>query len=605
MSGHGPRNMASPKLQKGEFGKSMKAILTSSRKYWPSFVVAAFFLLGSSVCSIIAPTYLKYLTDEIADGAVAMSIEMSAIAQLGFILIAIYVVSALASYFATWLITAATQRYSAGLRKGITEKINKVPLSYFDSHSNGDTLSRLTNDVDQIATSLQQSVSMLVSSVILLVGVLIAMFVTSWQMALAALISVPLMGLFLLLIVKLAMPQFQKRQDLIGKVNGIVEENYGGELVIKCFNAEDRVNKDFEKENHNLCNTMVKAQFYGGLMQPLMNFISYLAYAAVLLVGGLLMNKGDAGVTMGTISAFLVYVNLFQNPLSQIAQATNTLQTAAAAGKRVFDFLGLSELTPDTATGFVFRDKTGDEAIKGALDFSHVHFSYEPGREIIHDWSASVKPGMKVAIVGPTGAGKTTMVNLLMRFYEIDSGTISIDGVSTKDLTREEIHDIFGMVLQDTWIFNGTIRENIVYNTPNVSEEELIEACKEANIYHFIETLPGGFDYVVGDEGSISGGQRQLITIARAMLRKAPLLILDEATSNVDTRTEELIQEAMDRLTKGRTSFVIAHRLSTIRNSDLILVMRDGNIVEQGNHDELMAKNGFYASLYNSQFAFE
>jgi len=404
---------------------------------------------------------------------------------------------------------------------------------------------------------------------------------------------------------KLAMPQFIKRQNLIGKVNGIVEENYGGQLVIKCFNASKRVNENFEKENKELQKTMTKAQFFGGLMQPLMSFISYIAYAAVCIAGGIFLDQEFGGVDMGTITAFLVYINLFQSPLSQIAQGLNTMQTAAAANSRVSEFLNEKELTPNKSDKYVFQGSDLKEHIKGEVEFDHVRFGYEENQEIIHDFSCKIKPGMKVAIVGPTGAGKTTMVNLLMRFYEVNSGDIKIDGVSTKDISREEIHDIFGMVLQDTWMFEGTIRENIVYNTPNVTDKDIEEVCREANITHFIHTLPGGLDYVVTDDASISGGQKQLITIARAMLRKAPLLILDEATSNVDTRTEELIQEAMDKLTKGRTSFVIAHRLSTIKNADIILVMNNGNIIEQGNHDELMKKNGFYASLYNSQFAFE
>lgn len=600
---NGPRGMAAPKMKKGEFSNSMKKIISSSKRYWPTFIIAAFLLIAAVVCSIIAPSYLKELTNTIANNAVSRTIDMNYIALIATILIVLYVSNAILSYFANFIITSATQKYSQDLRTSITEKINRVPLKYFDSHATGDTLSRLTNDVDQIASSLQQSVSMLIQSVFMLAGVLIAMFVTSWQMALTALITLPLMGIFFVIVLKFAMPQFEKRQTYIGVVDGVVEEDFGGQLIIKCFNAEERTNLAFEKENKILQNTMIKAQFFGGLMQPMMNFISYFAYAAVCVAGGLLISQ-NSGVDIGTISAFLVYVNLFQNPLSQIAQAVNTLQTAAAASKRVFDFLGEEELSPDK-TDKLFFASNGKEIIKGEVSFNHVHFSYDPSREIIHNFSATVKPGMKVAIVGPTGAGKTTMVNLLMRFYEVNSGEISIDGQDTRLMKRSEIHDIFGMVLQDTWMFEGTIRENIVYNTPNVTDEMVDEACKEANIYHFIHTLPGGLDYRITDDASISGGQKQLITIARAMVRKAPLLILDEATSNVDTRTEELIQEAMDKLTQGRTSFVIAHRLSTIKNADMILVMKDGNIIEQGNHETLMKANGFYASLYNSQFAFE
>lgn len=591
--------------QTGDTRRSIGKMLSSSKNYWPSFIISTILLIASVVFTIIAPTYLKELTDEIANNAVAKTIDLDKIKNLGILLIIFYGLSAILSYFANFIITTSTQKYSRDLRSAITKKINKIPLKYFDTHATGDTLSRLTNDVDQIATSLQQSMGMLIHSVFMLIGVLIAMFITSWQMALTAMVSLLLMGLFLLLILKIAMPQFTKRQELIGKVNGVVEENYSGQLVIKCFNASNRVNESFEKDNTDLRHTMIKAQFCGGFMLPLMAFISHVAYAAVCTVGGVLMNS-NAGITMGTITAFLVYVNLFQSPLSQIAQGLNTMQTASAASKRVFEFLGEDELVPDKTDKNLFSDpKTHKEKIQGKIDFDNVHFGYEPNHEIIHGFSASIKPGMKVAIVGPTGAGKTTMVNLLMRFYEINSGNIKIDNVPTKEMKRAEIHDIFGMVLQDTWMFEGTLRENIVYNTPNVTEEELQEVCKEANITHFIDTLPGGLDYYITDDSSISGGQKQLITIARAMLRKAPLMILDEATSNVDTRTEELIQEAMDKLTKGRTSFVIAHRLSTIKNADMILVMNNGNIIETGNHEQLMKQNGFYASLYNSQFAFE
>ena len=598
-------NMVSSSHKKGDTRKSITSLFGGTKKYRPSFIISTVLLVVSVICTIIAPSYLKELTNEIANNSVSKTIDMNKIANFGFVLLTLYVVSAIVSYFANFLITTASQKYSRDLRNQITEKINKVPLRYFDSHATGDTLSRLTNDVDSIANSLQQSIGMIVQSVFMLAGVLIAMFVTSWPMALVSLISLPLMGLFLLLIMKLAMPQFIKRQNLIGKVNGIVEENYGGQLVIKCFNASKRVNENFEKENKELQKTMTKAQFFGGLMQPLMSFISYIAYAAVCIAGGIFLDQEFGGVDMGTITAFLVYINLFQSPLSQIAQGLNTMQTAAAANSRVSEFLNEKELTPNKSDKYVFQGSDLKEHIKGEVEFDHVRFGYEENQEIIHDFSCKIKPGMKVAIVGPTGAGKTTMVNLLMRFYEVNSGDIKIDGVSTKDISREEIHDIFGMVLQDTWMFEGTIRENIVYNTPNVTDKDIEEVCREANITHFIHTLPGGLDYVVTDDASISGGQKQLITIARAMLRKAPLLILDEATSNVDTRTEELIQEAMDKLTKGRTSFVIAHRLSTIKNADIILVMNNGNIIEQGNHDELMKKNGFYASLYNSQFAFE
>ncbi len=569
-----------------------------------ALIVSSLLMIGSVVCQIIAPSILKELTNEIAYNALSQSIDIDFVIEKALILILIYALVGVSSYVSSYVMTTISQLLSMRLRTKITKKINDVPLSYFDSHQFGDILSRLTNDVDQIGQSLQQSVSMIIQSVLLIIGVLIAMFVTSWQMALTTLISVPFMAVFLIIVTKFAMPQFRARQETLGDVNAVVEEDYNGQLVIKCFNAEEKVKADFERSNQALKNAMFKAQCFGGLMQPLVSFISYVAYAAVFVVGGLLV-VNDPAFSYGIITEFMIYVNLFQSPLSQIAQAMNTMQMAAASSSRVFSFLNEKELEDESDKKYVFKDENGKEQVKGQVEFKNVCFSYDDSREIIHNFSAKISPGMKVAIVGPTGAGKTTLVNLLMRFYEVTSGEILIDGVSSKDMPREEIHDIFGMVLQDTWLFRGTIKENLVYNTKDVEQETIDKACKEANIAHYIKVLPGGYNYLLEDESSVSGGQKQLMTIARAMIKDAPLLILDEATSNVDTRTEEKIQEAMDRMTKGRTSFVIAHRLSTIKNADLILVMRNGNIVEQGTHDQLMAQNGFYASLYNSQFSFE
>lgn len=569
-----------------------------------ALIVSSLLMIGSVVCQIIAPSILKELTNEIAYNALSHSIDIDFIIEKALILILIYALVGVSSYVSSYVMTTISQLLSMRLRTKITKKINDVPLSYFDSHQFGDILSRLTNDVDQIGQSLQQSVSMIIQSVLLIIGVLIAMFVTSWQMALTTLISVPFMAVFLIIVTKFAMPQFRARQETLGDVNAVVEEDYNGQLVIKCFNAEEKVKADFERSNQALKNAMFKAQCFGGLMQPLVSFISYVAYAAVFVVGGLLV-VNDPAFSYGIITEFMIYVNLFQSPLSQIAQAMNTMQMAAASSSRVFSFLNEKELEDESDKKYVFKDENGKEQVKGQVEFKNVCFSYDDSREIIHNFSAKISPGMKVAIVGPTGAGKTTLVNLLMRFYEVTSGEILIDGVSSKDMPREEIHDIFGMVLQDTWLFRGTIKENLVYNTKDVEQETIDKACKEANIAHYIKVLPSGYNYLLEDESSVSGGQKQLMTIARAMIKDAPLLILDEATSNVDTRTEEKIQEAMDRMTKGRTSFVIAHRLSTIKNADLILVMRNGNIVEQGTHDQLMAQNGFYASLYNSQFSFE
>ncbi len=572
----------------------------------PYILIGAVLMIGAAVIEVIAPNYLSELTREISNHAVSQTIDMNLVGTLGIILIVLYVSVAISQTIGNFLFTTATQRYCNDLRKAIEAKINRLPLRYFDSHQTGDTMSRVTNDVDSISQNLDTTLSTMSESLFLLLLTIIMMFVTCWQMALVVFATLPLMIVFVAGDMKLAMPQFKKRQTKIGEVNAIVEENYSGQNVIKLFSAEDRHNEYFNEANKDLGKTLFKAQICGGLIMPTMNFISYFAYVAVLVAGGLLMANKIGSVDFGTITQFLVYVRLFQQPLVSIAQSLNNIQTISAANARVSEFLTEEELSDEShKTRLLFDTSTGKEDVKGDVSFSHVCFSYDPSREIIHDFSAEVHQGMKVAIVGPTGAGKTTIVNLLMRFYELNGGSISVDGKNIADMPRSEIHDLFGMVLQDTWVFSGTLRENLLYNTQGVSEERLQEVLKEANLDHFVETLPGGLDYEIKDSTSISSGQKQLITIARAMIRNAPLLILDEATSNVDTRTEEVIQEAMDKLSKGRTSFVIAHRLSTIKNSDLILVMKDGNIIEQGNHEFLMKENGFYASLYNSQFAFE
>ena len=462
-------------------------------------------------------------------------------------------------------------------------------------------MSIVTNDVDQIGQSMQQSVTSMFQSMFMLFGVLIAMFATSWQMALAIFSSIPLTGISLIIITKFTMPLFKRRQDEIGVVNSIVEENITGQMVIKAFNAEKSKNAIFNDANESLHKTMFKAQTLGGLMQPMTNFVSYFGYAMVCLVGGLLLAKGKGGITFGTITAFMSYVNMFQSPLSEISQSMNSLQMAAASASRVFGFLDEEEQDDESNK----ESLLDPEKVKGAISFENVKFGYDPDKTIISDFSANIEPGMKVAIVGPTGAGKTTIVNLLMRFYETGSGDIKIDGVSIHDMSRKELRSIFGMVLQDTWIFEGTLRDNIVFSSPNITDERLNTILKETNLQYYVSTLSNGVDTELKEEGSLSSGQRQLVTIARAMAENAPMLILDEATSNVDTRTEIEIQEAMDRLTHGRTSFVIAHRLSTIRNADLILVMNNGNIIEMGKHQELLDAGGFYAGLYNSQFELE
>lgn len=584
--------------------KDLAKYLSSTKSFLPFIIIACILLLGYVILQILSPQYLSDMTNLIAVSGNGNQIDLNKVTHYLVILICFYSAAVILNYSASFILTKVSQTYAYNLRKSISQKINSITLSYFDKTTVGDILSRVTNDVDTLSQSLDQAVSMVISSLFMIVGSLIGMFLTSWQMALVALIAIPLMALFTVFVIKFASPMFIKRQEEIGVVNGIVEEKYSGQLVIKVFNAEKKMNEQFDKENLELGKTMTQAQIFGGLMMPLNSFVSYVTMSLVYLSGGLLLANNVGGITFGTITAFTVYVNLFQSPLSQLAQALNTLQSAGAASKRVFDFLAQEEM-PNEDEKERKLILNGENKIKGEIIFDHVHFSYDKSREIIHDFSAQIKPGMKVAIVGPTGAGKTTMVNLLMRFYEINQGKIIIDGIDIKDMKREEIHDLFGMVLQDTWVFNGTLRDNLCYSTSNVSDKEIMEAAKDANLTHFIETLPGKLDYVIKDGSSISDGQKQLITICRAMLRKTPMMILDEATSNVDTRTEEEIQEAMDKLTKNKTSFVIAHRLSTIKNADLILVMKEGNIIEVGNHDELMKLNGFYASLYNSQFAFE
>ena len=593
------RMNAAVQLKKGEFVKNIKRLIIFMRPYYPPIVISLVFTAASTVISIFAPQVLSDLVNVITASFGGSPIDMGELGRFAVILIVFYVCNALCTYVSGFIMTTVSQKMSKSLRTEISEKINRVPLKYFDAHPYGDTLSRVTNDVDTIGNSMQQAVTMVVQSAFLLTGVLIAMFVTSWQLALTVLIIVPFMAVLLLVIMKFSQPQFRRQQDELAVLNGKVEENYSGQLVIKAFNAEGRTGEDFEASNARLKKATFLSQALSGIMQPAMTFISYFAYAAVCVVAGIMISDPLSGVTFGTLSAFLVYVNLFQSPLSQIAQAANVLQSAAAASGRVFEFLEEEELSDETGKQYKL---TGQ--VRGEVEFRHVRFGYDDSRVIIPDFSAKVQPGWKVAIVGPTGAGKTTMVNLLMRFYEVNSGDILIDGVSVKDMPREEVHDLFGMVLQDTWMFEGTLRENIVYSK-DATDEELKKACDAAGITHYIATQPGGLDHYVENGDEISGGQKQLITIARAMIENAPMLILDEATSNVDTRTEEIIQTAMDNLTRGRTSFVIAHRLSTIKNADLILVMNEGNIIEQGTHDELIAGDGFYAKLYNSQFAGE
>ena len=490
--------------------------------------------------------------------------------------------------------TTVNQKVSKNLRGAISKKINRLPIDYYNKTSFGDVLSRVTNDVDSIGDTLQRSVVQIVSAAALFVGCLFMMFKTNWIMAVTA-IAASLIGFaFVMIVTKSSQKYFTARQEWLGRINGHIEEVYSGHNIVRLYNAEEQQSRKFNEMNEKLYESNWKSQFLSGLMMPVMSFVGNFGYVAVCVVGAALAMNGT--IDFGVIVAFIIYVRLFSSPLSQIAQAMTSLQSTAAASDRVFEFLEAEEM-PDES------DKTAAlENVRGEVEFEHVSFGYDKDKIIIHDFSEHIYPGQKVAIVGPTGAGKTTMVNLLMKFYDINGGSIKIDGVPISELTRENVHDLFGMVLQDTWLFEGTIRDNIVYGKKNISDEQVEAACRAVGLHHFVGTLPHGYDTVIDDKMNLSAGQKQLLTIARAMIENAPMIILDEATSSVDTRTEILIQEAMDKMTKGRTSFVIAHRLSTIRNADKILVMKDGNIIESGNHEELMKKGGFYADLYNSQF---
>lgn len=523
-------------------------------------------------------------------------IDMVKVKSIAIFLVILYIISALFNYIQSILMTITSNKFAKKLRSSISKKINKLPLKYFDTHETGDILSRVTNDVDTIAQNMNSSLSMLVSSLTLLIGSIIMMFATNWIMAITAIVA-SLIGFTLMgFILGKSQKYFTQRQIELGNLNGHIEEIYSGHNVVKAYNGQKDANQEFDKLNRKLYECNWKSQFLSGIMQPMMMFVGNFGYLAVCVVGALLTMNNV--ISFGVIVAFMIYVRMFTNPLSQIAQAMTSLQSTAAASERVFDFLDEKEMTNESK----LKGRLNKKTVRGEIEFKNVKFGYDENRTIIKDFSVKVKPGQKIAIVGPTGAGKTTMVNLLMKFYEINSGDIIIDGVSTKELTRENIHDLFIMVLQDTWLFEGNIRENLKFNKSKITDEKIMEVCKVVGVDHFIKTLPGGLDSKIGDNDSISQGQKQLLTIARGMIKDAPFLILDEATSNVDTRTEELVQKAMDKLTKGRTSFIIAHRLSTIKNADLILVMKDGNIIEQGNHKELINKNGFYAELYNSQF---
>lgn len=524
------------------------------------------------------------------------SFHFEAIWRVVSLLIGLYILSAIFRYIQTWLMTQVTQTVTFRMRRQLSEKINRLPLSYFDRQTYGEVLSRVTNDVDTISQTLNQSLSQIVSSTVMVLGILAMMFSISWQMSLVALLVLPLAGGAVTLIAKSSQKQFLSQQTQLGELNGHIEEMYGGHQVMRVFNGQKKSLAKFSRVNDQLQESAWKAQFLSGLIYPIMNFIGNIGYVIMAILGGWLAINGR--LKIGDIQAFIQYIDQFNQPLVQVANIANVLQSTAAAAERVFEFLDEPE---EQAEG---KDLVKLAHVKGEVEFDNVVFGYKPDQTIIKGLSAHIKPGQRVAIVGPTGAGKTTLVNLLMRFYEINSGAIKIDGVDIRQMKRSDVRQMFGMVLQDTWLFNGTIRQNLLYGNPTASEEEMVATAKEAHVDHFVRSLPGGYDMMLGEEATnISQGEKQLLTIARAMLARTPMLILDEATSSVDTRTEVLIQKAMDKLMQGKTSFVIAHRLSTIRDADLILVVRDGNIIEQGKHDELLKQNGFYAELYNSQFA--
>ncbi|RHI81908.1 ABC transporter ATP-binding protein [Bifidobacterium pseudocatenulatum] len=590
-----------------DFGGVMKKLVHFCRHYIPAIIVALVLGAIGTVCQIVGPDKLKDMTNEIAKGLPALvngkpvlgAIDMDAVTHIAWLLVALYVGYAVLCYVQSWMMANVTQRTAQELREAISVKINKLPLKYFDKVSYGDVLSRITNDVDAIGQTLGQSVGSLITSVTLFVGALIMMFYNNVIMTVCAIAS-SLVGLLIMgAIMKVSQKYFSRQQIALGDVNGHVEEMYAGHTVVKAYCGEADSIRAFEKYNGDLYDSGWKSQFLSGLMMPLMNFVGNFGYVVVCVVGAVLAMDGK--IEFGVIVAFMMYIRLFTQPLSQFAQAFQNLQRCAAASERVFGFLEEPEMADESDKQALLG--VNGKPVRGDVEFSHVKFGYDPSKTIINDFSASVKSGQKVAIVGPTGAGKTTMVNLLMRFYEISGGSIAIDGVDTKSVPRWNVHDQFSMVLQDTWVFRGTVRENIAYSKPGVTDKQIEDACKAVGLHHYIMSLPNGYDTVLDDKATLSQGQKQLLTIARAMVEDAPILILDEATSSVDTRTEELIQKAMDALTVDRTSFVIAHRLSTIRDADMILVMNHGDIVESGTHEELLAKGGFYADIYNSQFA--
>lgn len=586
-----PVAMSKEKVTKGTWSKLLKYC----KNYWAFIIIAIICACGGTVLTLIGPDKISEITDTIIKGIMPNAkMDMDKIKSTAMILAALYGVGAILSATQGFIMSTVTQCVSRKLRNDISVKINKLPMNYYHHNSTGDVLSRVTNDVDMIATSLNMSIGTMVSAVTLFAGSLIMMIKTDVVMTIAGVLSTLLGFVLMMVIMKHSQKYFTKQQMNLGAINGHIEEIYSGHTVVKAYNGEDKAKKQFDELNEALRNSGFKAQAMSGLMMPLMTFIGNFGYVTVCVVGAALAMNGN--ISFGVIVSFMMYIRYFTQPLSQLAQAFQQLQSAGAASSRVFEFLGEEEMQDESNKKAIITNTKGD------VEFSHVRFGYEPDKIIINDFSAKAKAGQKIAIVGPTGAGKTTLVNLLMRFYEINSGEIKIDGVSTADIKREDVHSKFCMVLQDTWLFEGSIRENLIYCSENKSEKKMREACKAVGLDHFIRTLQNGYDTILNDQINLSQGQKQQLTIARAMIADKPILILDEATSSIDTRTEQKIQKAMDELMKNRTSFVIAHRLSTIKNADLILVLKDGDIIESGNHQELMSKNGFYADLYNSQF---
>ncbi len=590
----GPGGMAVGGEKAKDFKGTWKKLIAYCKPFLPIIIIAIICASGGAILTLVGPNTLKRITNLITDG-IMTGIDLPAVTKICVMLVIIYLSSWILSLSQGYIMATVTQKVSKKLRTDVSEKINRLPVSYYNRTSYGDVLSRVTNDVDTIGQTLNQSIGALVSATTLFLGSLIMMLTTNAIMTLAA-VGATIIGFVLMMVImSKSQKYFSRQQKNLGAMNGHVEEIYAGHNVVKLYNCEKDAKKRFNHINSALCDSAFKSQFLSGLMMPIMIFIGNFGYVAVCVTGAVLVMNGT--ISFGVIVAFMLYVRLFTQPLSQLAQVATSLQSTAAASERVFAFLGETEMADESHKTTKLTD------IKGEVEFRNVRFGYEDSDvTVIHDFSARAMPGQKIAIVGPTGAGKTTMVNLLMRFNEIQSGGIFIDGVPTSEITRENVHDLFCMVLQDTWMFEGTIKENIVYCKEGVSDAEVVKACKAVGIHHFIKTLPQGYDTVLGDDSSLSAGQKQQITIARAMIKNAPMLILDEATSSVDTRTELLIQKAMDKLMEGRTSFVIAHRLSTIKNADVIFVMRDGDIVESGSHQELLEKGGFYAELYNSQF---